>query len=71
MAHIKKALGDDYDSVEFVKADLLDEQAMEDAMEGATYLIHTASPFPAASPKTRDEVIKPAVDGTLYALQGA
>ena len=62
------ALGDDYESVEFVKADLLDEQAMEDAMEGATYLFHTASPFPLASPKTKEEVVKPAVDGTLFAL---
>jgi len=33
--------------------------------------VHTASPFPAANPKNEDELIKPAVEGTLAALRGA
>jgi dihydroflavonol-4-reductase len=33
--------------------------------------MHTASPFPIASPKNEDEVIVPAVQGTLRALRAA
>ena len=33
--------------------------------------MHTASPFPIANPKREREVIEPAVDGTLRALQAA
>lgn len=32
-------------------------------------MLHTASPFPAENPKHEDEVIKPAVDGTLHVLK--
>ena len=31
-------------------------------------MIHLASPFPAENPKTEDEIIKPAVEGTLAIL---
>ena len=41
-------------------------------MKGATYLIHTASPFPVEAPKdAKKEVIDPAVNGTLYACRAA
>jgi dihydroflavonol-4-reductase len=33
--------------------------------------MHTASPFPIASPKDENELIKPAVEGTLRALRAA
>jgi dihydroflavonol-4-reductase len=33
--------------------------------------MHTASPFPLASPKDENELIRPAVDGTLRALKAA
>jgi dihydroflavonol-4-reductase len=33
--------------------------------------MHTASPFPIASPKDENELIRPAVDGTLRALKAA
>lgn len=33
--------------------------------------MHTASPFPGSEPKDRDELIRPAVDGTLRALRAA
>jgi dihydroflavonol-4-reductase len=33
--------------------------------------MHTASPFPIASPKDENELIRPAVDGTLRALRAA
>jgi len=39
-------------------------------MIGATYIVHTASPFHYGN-KTDDEIIKPAVDGTLSAMRAA
>jgi nucleoside-diphosphate-sugar epimerase len=40
-------------------------------MSGATYVIHTASPFPAAQPSDPDELIVPARDGALRVLRAA
>ena len=42
-----------------------------EAAHGATYLMHVASPFVVANPKNEDEMIKPAVDGTLRAMRAA
>ena len=39
------------------------------ATEGCTHVIHTASPFPNQNPSNEDDVIKPAVDGTLAVLK--
>lgn len=64
MAPLKEILGDKYSSVEFFAADLTDRESMIKAVEGCVYVIHTASPFPPSNPKTEDEIIKPAVDGT-------
>ena len=33
--------------------------------------MHTASPFPFVDPKHEDDLIKPAVEGTLAAMRGA
>ena len=41
------------------------------AMEGTSYIIHTASPFPLLNPKDENELIKPAVDGTLAVMKAA
>lgn len=43
---IRKLIGNDklLAQVEFVNADLLNSQSIIDACEGATYLVHTASP---------------------------
>jgi len=39
-------------------------------IEGCTYVLHVASPFPASTPKDIEkELIKPAVNGTLHILQ--
>jgi dihydroflavonol-4-reductase len=40
-------------------------------MAGADALLHTASPFPMGSPKDENDIVKPAVDGTLRALRAA
>lgn len=54
-----------------VTADLLAEEGWSDALDGAGALMHTASPFPASSPRNEDELIKPAVEGTQRVLAAA
>lgn len=39
------------------------------AVKDCTYVIHVASPFPAATPRDEMEVIGPAVDGTKNVLE--
>ena len=55
--------------VELVEADLLKPETWPAAVAGCSYVIHTASPFSFAEPKHPDDVIKPAVDGTLNVLR--
>jgi nucleoside-diphosphate-sugar epimerase len=55
--------------LELVEADLLNESSWPNAVAGCTYVVHTASPFPNAAPKDEMELIKPAVDGTLFVLK--
>lgn len=55
----------------FGELDLTKDEGWSEALEGADVLMHTASPFPLVQPKDEDEVIRPAVDGTLRALKAA
>ena len=55
----------------FVEADLLSDKGWKDAMDGCTYVLHVASPFIIAAPKDENEIISPAVDGTLRVLSAA
>ena len=55
----------------FVALDLGNDAGWDEAMEGVDVLMHTASPFPLEQPKNQDEIIRPAVDGTLRALKAA
>lgn len=41
------------------------------AIEGSTYIVHTASPFPIEKPKDEFVLIKPAVEGTLAVMKAA
>jgi dihydroflavonol-4-reductase len=59
------------DRLSFVALDLTRDEGWAEAMAGATALLHTASPFPLAPPRHEDDVIRPAVDGTLRALRAA
>ncbi|MFM7535554.1 MAG: NAD-dependent epimerase/dehydratase family protein [Acidimicrobiales bacterium] len=52
-------------------ADLTSDNGWAQAMEGSTYVIHVASPIPAAPPKDPDELIVPARDGTRRVLRAA
>ena len=59
------------DRLSFAELDLSKDKGWTEALEGADVLMHTASPFPLAQPKDENEVIRPAVDGTLRALKAA
>ena len=54
-----------------VVADLGDDAGWDDAAQGCTHVCHVASPLPAGEPKNPDDVIRPAVDGTLRVLRAA
>jgi dihydroflavonol-4-reductase len=55
----------------FVELDLEKDAGWDVALKDIDVLMHTASPFPIASPKDENELIRPAVDGTLRALKAA
>ena len=55
----------------FVELDLEKDAGWDVALSGIDVLMHTASPFPIASPKDENDLIRPAVDGTLRALKAA
>ena len=62
----------DLDSrLRFCVLDLTSDQWWQDALVGSDHLIHTASPVPMVQPKDPETLIRPAVDGTLRALNAA
>jgi len=63
--------GIDGAAVEIREADLLQDDGWEQALEGCSHVLHVASPFPIKPPRNRDEVMRPAVDGTLRVLAAA
>jgi len=58
-------------NLEFCALDLMQDEGWESALEGCDYVLHVASPFVIKVPKNEDELIKPAVEGTLRALKAA
>ncbi|KAJ5492784.1 hypothetical protein N7539_001530 [Penicillium diatomitis] len=59
------------ETVVFKEADLLQDEGWKEAVEGCTYVLHVASPFPAEAPKHENDLIVPARDGTLRVLRAA
>lgn len=55
----------------FIELDLEKDAGWDTALNGIDVLMHTASPFPIASPKDENDLIRPAVEGTLRALNAA
>jgi dihydroflavonol-4-reductase len=64
--HTKKA-----DSIEFVQAELADAQCWDEAVNGCDGVLHIASPVPVVQPKSADEIVRIARDGTLNVLNAA
>lgn len=63
--------GADVSRLEFVALDLMDDNGWAEAMAGVRYLQHVASPFVINLPKDKNELIRPAVEGTTRALNAA
>jgi nucleoside-diphosphate-sugar epimerase len=59
------------DRLSFFAADLEKDAGWADAVAGSDYVLHVASPFPAANPKHEDELIVPAREGALRVLRAA
>ncbi|KAK3803721.1 hypothetical protein RRG08_047685 [Elysia crispata] len=57
--------------IELVEANLLEPDGWTQAVKGCKYVMHAASPFVIQNPRDPDELIKPAVDGTLNVLRAA
>jgi dihydroflavonol-4-reductase len=58
-------------NLSFVKLSLDSDAGWNEAMSGIDVLIHSASPFPLVMPKNEEEIIRPAVDGTIRAFKAA
>jgi nucleoside-diphosphate-sugar epimerase len=58
-------------ALEFVPARLDRDDGWAEAVDGCDRVLHVASPFPPANPVDADELIRPAVDGTLRVLRAA
>ena len=59
------------DNLEFCELNLLNDRGWYSALEDCDYLIHLASPCTIKEPKNESEIINPAVEGTLRALNFA
>lgn len=59
------------DNLSFVEADLLSDKGWDNAMQGCSYVLHVASPFFLKEPQNENELIAPAVDGTLRVIKAA
>ena len=67
---IKKEV-DPKDNLEFCELDLLSDDGWDNAVKGCEFVMHVASPFINIEPKDENEYIRPAVDGTIRALNAA
>lgn len=65
-ATVAKA-GADLERLSFAAADLLSDEGWSEAVGGCEYVLHVASPLTAT--RNPDDVIRPAVDGTLRVLR--
>ncbi|MCB1422357.1 MAG: aldehyde reductase [Nitratireductor sp.] len=61
----------DISRLEFVEADLGSDEGWAEAVKGCDCVAHLASPFPLAQPKDENDLIRPAVEGTLRVLKAA
>lgn len=55
--------------LELCEADLLNDDCWLSVIKDCTYVLHTASPFPNKTPRDENEIINPAVNGTLSVLK--
>ena len=68
---LRKAFGEYFNQMTLVEADLENKDSLFAAIKGADFVVHTASPFPIKAPKHENELINPAVNGTLAVMEAA
>ena len=70
---VRNSLGPEinYDNLEFCKLNLLNDEGWDNAASDCDYLFHIASPCFVEEPKNENELINPALEGTLRALKAA
>ena len=61
----------DVSRLSFAQADLDSDDGWDAAVAGCAHVLHVASPFPARQPRDEQELIRPAVQGTLRVLRAA
>ena len=59
------------DNLEFIETDLTNDANWNEAVKGCKFVLHVASPIHSTLPKDENEMIRPAVDGTLRVLKAA
>lgn len=64
IASLRRGFGEYFSQLELVEADLNDEASIISACAGATYIIHTASPF-----HFQGDCVAPAVNGTTAVMK--
>ena len=69
VAHLRARADAVGGALEFAEADLDFDRGWSDAVAGCTYVLHVASPNPPEAPRNEDDLIRPAVDGTLRVLR--
>jgi len=60
-----------FENLSFIEADLTKDTNWDEAVSNCDYVLHVASPIGLSIPKDENEMIKPAVDGTLRVLRAA
>jgi dihydroflavonol-4-reductase len=58
-------------AIEFMAANLNSDTGWANAVAGADYVLHVASPIPVVDPKSDDELVRPARDGALRVLKAS
>jgi dihydroflavonol-4-reductase len=66
-----QAAGADISRLELVELDLLSDRGWSEAAAGCDFLQHIASPFVLIMPKNKNDLVRPAVEGTRRALTAA
>jgi nucleoside-diphosphate-sugar epimerase len=60
-----------FDHLTFIETDLTKDDHWDEAVKDCRYLLHVASPIFFTLPKDENDMIRPAVDGTLRVLKAA
>lgn len=70
-AMVKQVGAENLEDLTFVQADLLDKESWIPATQGASYVIHVASPTPVTRPKADAEMVNMAVTGVQNVFAAA